>query len=78
MDFPEIQRITLDPKIMGGRPCIRGTRVTVGTIAGLIASGADFQEILTLYPYLADADLRAALTYAAWRVEERDVDLVPA
>lgn len=78
MDFPEIQRITLDPKIMGGRPCIRGTRVTVGTIAGLVASGADFQEILTLYPYLADADLRAALTYAAWRVEERDVDLVPA
>ena len=78
MDFPEIQRITLDPKIMGGRPCIRGTRVTVGTIAGLVASGADFQEILTLYPYLADDDLRVALTYAAWRVEERDVDLVPA
>jgi len=78
MDFPEIQRITLDPKIMGGRPCIRGTRVTVGTIAGLVASGADFQEILALYPYLADDDLRAALTYAAWRVEEREVDLVPA
>jgi uncharacterized protein (DUF433 family) len=78
MDFPEIQRITLDPKIMGERPCIRGTRVTVGTIAGLVASGADFQEILTLYPYLADDDLRAALSYAAWRVEEREVDLVPA
>ena len=78
MDFPEIQRITLEPKIMGGRPCIRGTRVTVGTIAGLVASGADFQEILTLYPYLEEDDLRAALTYAAWRVEEREVDLVPA
>ena len=78
MDFPEIQRITLDPKIMGGRPCIRGTRVTVGTIAGLVASGAGFQEILTLYPYLEDDDLRAALSYAAWRVEEREVDLVPA
>ena len=71
--FPDIERIVLDPAIMGGKPCIRGTRVTVGTITGLLASGADVQEILQLYPYLAAEDIRAALGYATWRLEEQEI-----
>jgi len=69
-------RITRDPLIMGGKPCIRGMRVTVGTIVGLIASGANTQEILDDYPYLEKEDIQAALTYAAWRVEEIEVPLL--
>lgn len=65
------ERITFDPAVMGGRPCIRGMRVTVGTIVGLFAAGKRESEILCAYPYLNLADLRAALTYAACRSEER-------
>jgi uncharacterized protein (DUF433 family) len=71
-------RITHDPKVMGGRPCIRGLRVTVGTIVGLVASGHSHAAILKLYPYLTDEDIREALAYAAWRVEEVAVPLAPA
>lgn len=71
-------RITHDPKIMGGKPCIRRLRVTVGTIVGLVASGHSHSEILKLYPYLTNEDVREALAYAAWRVEEIDVPLTPA
>jgi uncharacterized protein (DUF433 family) len=73
MSWPE--RITFDPAVMGGKPCIRGMRVTVGTIVGLIASGRSEDEILRAYPYLELADLRAALAYAAWRSEERELPL---
>ena len=73
--FPEIQGITMDPAVMGGKPCIRGTRVTVGTITGLLASGAEIDEILELYPYLTIKDIRAALSYATWRTEEREIPL---
>jgi uncharacterized protein (DUF433 family) len=52
---------------MGGRPCIRGIRVTVGTLVGLIASGHSRQEVLRLYPYVEDEDISEALAYAAWR-----------
>jgi uncharacterized protein (DUF433 family) len=69
-------RITRDPLVMGGKPCIRGMRVTVGTIVGLIASGADIPEILDDYPYLEKEDIQAALAYAAWRVEEIEVPLM--
>lgn len=75
MQFPEIERVTIDPQVMGGKPCIRGMRVTVGMITGLVASGSSFDEILKLYPYLEAEDIRAALTYAAWRSEERDLML---
>ncbi|HMO48113.1 MAG TPA: DUF433 domain-containing protein [Rubrivivax sp.] len=75
MQFPQIERIVLDPTVMGGKPCIRGTRVTVGTITGLLASGASEQEILDLYPYIEATDIRAALSYATWRAEEREVPL---
>ncbi len=71
----DLTRITFDSKIMGGKPCIRGMRVTVGTIVGLIASGHSFEEILSAYPYLEEEDLRESLRYAAWRVEEIEVPL---
>jgi len=72
----QITRITFDPNVMGGKPCIRGLRVTVGTIVGLIASGHSSDEILKLYPYLEEEDLPEALAYAAWRVEEVELPLV--
>ena len=71
----ELTRITFDPQVMGGKPCIRGLRVTVGTIVGLIASGHSNEKILALYPYLQEADITEALAYAAWRVEEIDAPL---
>lgn len=70
-----LKRITFDPAVMGGRPCIRGLRVTVGTIVGLLASGHSREEILKLYPYLEPEDIDEALAYAAWRVEETEVPL---
>jgi uncharacterized protein (DUF433 family) len=60
---------------MGGRPCIRGMRVTVGTILGLLASGHSSEQILKAYPYLEKADIQAALSYAAWRTEEAELPL---
>jgi uncharacterized protein (DUF433 family) len=73
-----LERITFDPLVMGGKPCIRGMRVTVGTIVGLVASGYSSADILQAYPYLEAGDLREALTYAAWRVEEVELPMVPA
>jgi uncharacterized protein (DUF433 family) len=70
-----LTRITLDPEVMGGKPCIRGLRITLGTIVGLVASGRMIPEILAAYPYLEEADVREALAYAAWRVEETEVPL---
>ena len=73
-----LDRITLDPKVMGGRPCLRGLRVTAGTIAGLVATGHTHAEILKLYPYLEAEDITQALKYAAWRAEEMELPLQPA
>ncbi len=70
-----LQRITRDPAVMGGRPCIRGMRVTVGAIMGLLAAGRTHEEILEAYPYLERDDIRAALAYAAWRTEEAELPL---
>lgn len=67
-------RITIDPQVMGGKPCMRGIRVTVGTIVGLLAAGRTAEEILSLYPYL-EADIPQALGYVAWRSEEREIEL---
>jgi len=69
------QRVTFDPAVMGGKPCIRGMRVTVGTIIGLLASGNSQNDILRAYPYLEPDDISAALTYAAWRAEEAELPL---
>ena len=68
-----LNRITFDPEIMGGKPCIRGMRVTVGMIVGLVASGHGKPDILEMYPYLENEDIDEALRYAAWRVEEIEV-----
>jgi uncharacterized protein (DUF433 family) len=70
-----LSRITFDPHVMGGKPCIRGMRVTVGTIVGLVASGKTVDEVLADYPYLEREDISEALSYAAWRAEEREVPL---
>lgn len=69
------ERITGDPAVMGGKPCIRGMRITVGTIVGLIASGKSNEQILEAYPYLEKEDIVAALHYAAWRVQEFEAPL---
>ncbi len=73
-----LKRITFDPNVMGGKPTIRGLRVTVGMIIGLIAAGHNNEEILKAYPYLEADDIREALTYAAWRVEEIELPLIGA
>ncbi len=70
-----LDRITRDPEIMGGKPCVRGMRVTVGAIVGLVAAGHTDAEILAAYPYLEQGDLQQALAYAAGRVEEIEVAL---
>lgn len=71
-DFP---RITRDPAVMGGKPCICGLRVTVGTIVAQIRAGRTADEILADYPYLEREDIAEALRYAAWRAEEREIEL---
>jgi uncharacterized protein (DUF433 family) len=73
-----LSRVTHDAAVMAGRACIRGMRVTVGTILGLLAAGHGEQEILAEYPYLEAEDLRAALAYAAYRMEEREIPLSAA
>ena len=70
-----LTRITFNPEVMGGKPCIRGMRVTVGAIVGLVASGKTIDEVLADYPYLEREDILEALSYAAWRAEEREVPL---
>jgi len=70
-----LTRITFNPEVMGGKPCIRGMRVTVGTIVGLIASGLTVDQVLADYPYLEREDILEELAYAAWRAEEREVPL---
>lgn len=74
----KIDRITHDPAVMGGKPCIRGLRVTVAMIVGLLAAGRGREEILKAYPYLEPQDIDQSLAYAAWRLEERDLPLVGA
>ena len=70
-----LTRITFNLEVMGGKPCIRGMRVTVGTLVGLVASGKTVDQVLADYPYLEREDILEALSYAAWRAEEREVPL---
>ena len=65
------ERITFAPDHMGGRACIRGTRVTVSLLVGLVAQGMSTNEIIDAYPYVEAEDVREALRYAAWLAEER-------
>jgi uncharacterized protein (DUF433 family) len=73
-----LDRITQNPAVMGGKPCIRGLRVTVGMIVGEIGAGTTIDELLADYPYLEREDIMQALRYAAWRVQEREVVLAGA
>ena len=63
-----LSRITIDPAVCGGRPCIRGMRIRVGDVLDLLAAGASTEEVLRDYPYLEAADLLAVLKYAARRL----------
>ena len=72
-----LDRITVDPRVMGGKACIRGQRVTVSMIVGQIGAGHSIEALLADYPYLEREDVLQALRYAAWRIEEREV-LLPA
>jgi uncharacterized protein (DUF433 family) len=71
----QLDRITQDPEIMGGKPCIRGMRVTVGMIVGQIGAGHSIEDLLAEYPYLEREDVLQALRYAAWLAEDREVSL---
>ena len=73
-----LQRITFDLAVMGGKPCIRGMRVTVEMIVGSIAAGHSRADVLGMYPYMEDADIAEALSYAAWRAEEIELPHQPA
>ena len=74
----ELNRITQNPAVMGGKACVRGMRVTVGMIVGLIGSGRSVDEVLAAYPYLEREDVLQALRYAAWLSEAREVVLAEA
>jgi uncharacterized protein (DUF433 family) len=66
------------PEVMGGKACIRGMRVTVGMVVGQIGAGHSVEELLADYPYLEREDIMQALRYAAWRAEEREVQIASA
>ena len=67
--------MTRNSLVMGGKSCLRGMRVTVGMIVGLVAAGRSNAEIRGAYPYLEEQDIRQALAYDAWRVEEIEMPL---
>lgn len=71
----DLDRITQQPGVMGGKACIRGQRVTVGAIVSQLGAGHTIEEILSDYPYLEREDVFQAIRYAAWRAEEREVVL---
>jgi uncharacterized protein (DUF433 family) len=68
-----LDRVTRSIDVMGGKACVGGTRVTVGTVVGLVAAGKSIAQILDAYPYLDEQDVMQALSYAAWRVEEIEI-----
>lgn len=70
----EFPHITRDPAKMGGKPCVRGLRVTIGMIVGQIGAGRTVDDLLRDYPYLQREDVLEALRYAAWRAQEREVN----
>lgn len=74
-DFP---RITVDPAVMGGKPCVRGMRVTVGMILGNLGGGATIEEMLAEYPYIEREDIFECLRFGSWLASERLIELEPA
>ena len=69
----QFDRITIDPQVMTGKPCIRGMRVTVGMIVEAVSSGRTENELLADFPYLEKEDVRQALAYAASLAQGREV-----
>jgi len=78
MVMTRLDRITQQPEVMGGKACIRGMRVTVGMVVGQIGAGRSVDEVLADYPYLEREDIMQALRYAAWRAEEREIQIAGA
>ena len=76
--FEQFTRITHNPDVMGGKACIRGTRITVGMVLTLISEGTSIEELLLQYPHLTIDDIEEALRYAAWAVGAREELVVPA
>jgi uncharacterized protein (DUF433 family) len=74
----QFTRINHDIEIMGGKACIKGTRVTVGMILTQIGEGVSIEELLGEYPYLSDTDIKEALKYAAWTVDTTESEIKPA
>jgi uncharacterized protein (DUF433 family) len=74
----QLNRITQQPEVMGGKACIRGMRVTVAMVVGQISAGHSIDEVLIDFPYLERDDVMQALRYAAWRADEREVALATA
>ena len=74
----QLDRSTQQPGLMGGKPCIRGMRVTVGMVVGQIGAGHSVDDVLADYPYLEREDIMQALRYAAWRAEEREIQITGA
>ncbi len=71
-----LERITLDPAVMSGKPCIRGLRVTVANVLRQLAGHRTPEQIIAAYPYLEAADIDACLAYAALRVDDEELTLV--
>ena len=78
MNMLGFDRITFDQKVMGGRACVRGMRITVALVLNLVSNGMSTDDILTEYPYLEADDIRQALQYAAWLADESIIPLEPA
>jgi uncharacterized protein (DUF433 family) len=76
--FREFPRITIDPEVMTGKPCIRGMRVTVGMILGNLGAGVSIEELLEAYPYIEREDVLESIRFGAWLASERYVSLEPA
>lgn len=76
--FEEFKHISQTPGVMGGKPCIKGTRITVARVVGQIGAGQSIEGLLGDYPQLTNADVLEALRYAAWLTEEREVEIVQA
>ena len=71
----EFPRITMDPEVMGGKPCIRGMRVTVGMIVESLAAGRTIEQLLADFPYIEEGDIREALAFAARLAQGHEIRL---
>ena len=75
IEVQQFDRITMDPEVMGGKPCIRGMRVTVGMIVGAMAAGRTVEQLLADFPYIEEADILEALAFAARLAQGHEVRL---